>query len=138
MKFYLATPEVFLKYANDAYYVIFNQESDYKTYKSDNYLVALDDNDEFMGFVGYYEISPKHVYLTAGGIVPKFRGALSLKYFESMLSLLNKYDIIEAKVRNINYAMLRLYLKLQFNIIGTTTYNNNIWLTLVKGVQHGN
>jgi hypothetical protein len=82
-------------------------------------------------------MSKSKIELVYGGVTREDRGFKTLKTYRKFLSILfEKYLIIETLVMNTNYKMLKMYMALGFNIIGTKLLNKNGRILVVLEKQN--
>lgn len=94
------------------------QGEDYYRY---DFMYAFHDEDSKpSSFVLAREYAKDYIYLPFGGTIKGERGFTSVKNFHEMIEdLSHTYKYIGAHVRNDNYPMLKMYLAMKFEIIGT-------------------
>lgn len=103
-------------------------------FRIDGAFFAKEEEDLF-AYILYKELSSKKIELVYGGVSIKDRGFKTLKTYRQFLELLSKqYIYIETSVVNTNYKMLKMYMALGFNIIGTklSHKNNKVLVVLEK------
>lgn len=96
------------------------------------------ENDDLFGYILYRELSSKKVELVYGGVAIKDRGFKTLKAYRQFLLLLSeKYSHVETLVVNTNYKMLKMYMALGFNVIGTKLQykKNKVLVVLEKDLE---
>jgi hypothetical protein len=94
------------------------QGEDYYRY---DFMYAFHDEESMpSSFVLAQEYAKDYIWLPFGGTIPSARGFTSVKNFHEMIEdLSHTYKHIGAQVRNDNYPMLKMYLAMKFEVIGT-------------------
>jgi hypothetical protein len=96
----------------------FNYKVDGDDFRIDGAFFAKE-KETLFGYILYKELNKSEVELLYGGVTEVDRGYKTLKTYRNFLELLfKKYDYIETYVVNTNYKMLKLYMALEFNIVG--------------------
>lgn len=115
----------------------FDYRVDGDDFRVDGAFFAKED-EELFGYVLYKELSNKKIDLVYGGVSKNDRGFKTLKTYRNFLALLSeKYDWAETLVVNTNYRMLKLYMALGFDIVGTKLLykNNKVLVVLEKNLK---
>lgn len=116
----------------------FNFNVDGDEFRIDGAFFAKEQNDDLYGYVLYKELSKSKIELVYGGVTKEERGYKTLAAYRNFLDLLFKqYSYVETSVVNTNHRMLKLYMALGFNIIGTkiTHKLHRVLVVLAKEVE---
>ncbi len=92
------------------------------------------EQDKPAGYVTAVEMDSETLYVQYGGVFSKYRKSIyPIQIIEAGLEwVFSQYKRLATRVENTNSAMLKIYLKLGFLIIGTRTFKNKIYLELLK------
>jgi hypothetical protein len=124
--------EAFLQNLHSTTFDYFKPGDDFKL---DGGYLAQEKDGEISGYVVYRVISKKVIDLAYGGAAPEHRGFKTLKNLSKFIkSLLSSYDLVTTMVWNKNTKMLKIYMVLGFDIVGTkVSKNGSIYVLLEKG-----
>ena len=98
-------------------------------------LVAVDDDNDPVGFITCHELDSETVYWQIGGAFDKVKNTYSvITYYLGFITYCRgRFKRIRTRIENTNLRMLKLALKCGFLIVGTLTFNNTTYLELVHG-----
>ena len=104
-------------------------------FRVDGGYLAQEKDGEISGYVIYRVISKKVIDLAYGGVSPQHRGFKTLKNLSKFINtLLSSYDLITTMVLNKNTKMLKIYMVLGFDIVGTKlSKTGQLYVLLEKG-----
>jgi hypothetical protein len=112
----------------------FDYSKEAKDFKIDGGYIGHLDDGTFVGYVLYKELSDTEVELMYGGADKSFRGFSTLKNHMKFIDfMMEKYESIMTSVWNKNHPMLKIYMALEFDVIGTklsTDGNKNVFVIL--------
>lgn len=95
-------------------------------FRFDGGYVARQSDGSIFGYVLYKETSKTEIELTYGGVDRAYRGFKTLGIHARFINLLlSKYSLINTMVWNKNFKMLKLYMTLNFEVVGTKLSSNN-------------
>lgn len=105
-------------------------------FRVDGGYVAKEEDGSLSGFVLYREISKSVIDLAYGAAERSHRGFKSLKNLKHFIELMfNQYEVITTMVWNKNYKMLKMYMALGFDVVGTKMSHNGGLIVLLEKVS---
>lgn len=113
-------PHQWKEMAENAHVAVFDETWDKNLERITFALLMVDKEDQIISYATAQEIDKETVYLQYGGAFPKFRGSpVVYKSFCEMVDFLKKsYKTIRTYVENVNYPMLKFYMKNNFLVTG--------------------
>jgi hypothetical protein len=138
MKFLHADKELLNKdFLKNLHGATFDYDIEGDDFRVDGGFFAEEEEGKIFGYILYREMSKSKIELVYGGVTREDREFKTLKTYRKFLSILfEKYLIIETLVMNTNYKMLKMYMALGFNIIGTKLLNKNGRILVVLEKQN--
>lgn len=126
--------EGFLENLHSTTFDYFKSGDDFRV---DGGYLAQEKDGEISGYVIYRVISKKVIDLAYGGAAPEHRGFRTLKNLSKFIKLLlSSYDLVTTMVWNKNTKMLKIYMVLGFDIVGTKlSKNGQLYVLLEKGKE---
>lgn len=91
------------------------------------------EGDSLFGYILYRELSKSNIELVYGGVDRSMRGFKTVKALSEFLEMLGeKYSKITTMVLSKNHKMLKIYMALGFDIVGTKLSNDNHILVILN------
>ena len=126
------------KFLEDLHLTIFGYRKSAKDFRIDGGYAAEKDDGTLFGYLLYKELSDSEVELMYGGIERDMRGFSTFKVYKQFLDLMfEKYSSIVTSVWNKNFPMLKIYLGLEFEVVGTKLLENNSLLLILNKRKEG-
>ena len=114
------------KFVEDLHLTIFGTVKSSKDFRYDGGYAAQKEDGSLFGYLLFKELSDTEVELMYGGVEKDLRGFATLKVYKRFLNLMfEKYTSIVTSVWNKNLPMIKIYLALGFEIVGTKILENN-------------
>lgn len=122
------------KFLEDLHVTIFGYHKPAKDFRIDGGYAAQKDDGTLFGYTLYKELSDTEVEMMYGGVDQNLRGFSTFKVYKQFLDIMfEKYSSITTSVWNKNFPMLKIYMGLEFEIVGTKLSDSNeLFLTLTK------
>ena len=121
------------KFVEDLHLTIFGYSKSAKEFKIDGGYAAQREDGSLFGYVLYKELSNCEIELMYGGVEKELRGFSTLKIYRKFLDILfEKYSSVLTSVWNKNFSMLKIYMSLEFEVIGTRFLDNNKLLLVLN------
>lgn len=109
-------------------------------FRVDGGYLSKEDDGAISGYVLYREISKGVIDLAYGAADKSHRGFLSLKNLHQFIELLfTHYEVVTTMVWNKNYKMLKMYMALGFDVVGTKlSHTGSLFVLLQKVIKKEN
>lgn len=111
----------------------FDFHKDGEDFRVDGGYIAEETDGNISGYVLYREVSRSIIDLAYGAADKSKRGFLSVKNLAHFIELMfSKYNTITTMVWNKNHKMLKIYMALEFEIVGTKYSRNGDIFVLIE------
>lgn len=109
-------------------------------FRVDGGYLSKEENGSISGYVLYREVSKSVIDLAYGAADKSNRGFLSLKNLHQFIELLfTHYEVVTTMVWNKNYKMLKMYMALGFDVVGTKlSHTGSLFVLLQKVIKKEN
>lgn len=109
-------------------------------FRVDGGYISKEEDGSISGYVLYREISKGVIDLAYGAADQEHRGFKSLKNLNHFIELMfTQYEVITTMVWNKNYKMLKMYMALGFDVVGTKlSHTGGLFVLLEKVVKKEN
>ena len=105
-------------------------------FRIDGGYLSKEEDGSISGYVLYREISKSVIDLAYGAADKSNRGFLSLKNLAHFINLMfDKYEVVTTMVWNKNYKMLKMYMALGFDVVGTKLSHTGDLFVLLEKVE---
>jgi hypothetical protein len=106
-------------------------------FRVDGGYAVQEQDGNLSGYVLYREISNKVIDLAYGASDKDYKGFRSVKNLNYFIELMfQKYEVITTMVWNKNYKMLKIYMALGFDVVGTKlSHKGGLFVLLEKEVK---
>jgi len=123
------------KFLENLHSTIFDFHKSGDEFRIDGGYIAKEEDGNISGYVLYREVSKNVIDLAYGGADKSYRGFKTLDNLSKFISqMLESYELITTMVWNKNTKMLKIYMSLEFDIVGTKlSKTGDMFVILEKG-----
>lgn len=116
-----------------AHQICFGEDQDPEILTCDYALIAVNDNDELLGYATIVEINKISAYMQHGGIMPNSQGStIPLMVYRAVTGYLKEhYHRISTRILNTNIAMIKISMAQGLIINGTDFIEGELFLNLL-------
>ena len=135
------TAEDWKRFSEMAHIAVFDKDKPKELERIDYAILVVDEKEDCpIGYVTCKELDGDTVYWQYGGFFKDFQK--SIKVVHSIKKVrdwcFERYKTIATRVENTNFPMLKIYMSLQFRIVGLRVYNSGVYLEHLLDRKDGN